>query len=178
MGRATYFIAAIFAGLLLGIFSAVNALGSYGLVAVAAHPGWAEWQLNSGDTKLIYTLGHFLSGGQLPPPKLAQSFVRTTDDEGNSLRSDCIYVVKGEITPARWWTMSINQAGGLSAHSVLTAGEALVDKDGVLKITVSQHPMPGNWLQPDGGSVSLVYVIHEAPNGETIQLPSITNKGC
>ena len=178
MGRATYLIAAIFAGLLLGILSAVNALGSYGLLPVAAHPGWAEWQLASSDTKLVYTLGHFLSGGQLPPPKLAHSFVRTTDDGGNSLRSDCVYLVEGKITPARWWTMSVSQAGGLSAHSVLTAGEAIVDQDDSLKVTISTRPMPGNWLEPDGSNISLVYVVNEAQNGQIVELPSVTKKGC
>jgi hypothetical protein len=178
MGRSTYLIAAIFTGLLVGILSAVNALGSYGLVPVAAHPAWAEWQVNSSDTKLLYSLGHFLSGGELPPPKLAQSFVRSTDETGARLSSDCIYILEGKITPARWWTISVGRAGGISAHSVLTAGEAIVDQDGVLKVTISQHPMPGNWIEPESGNISLDYVINEAPNGEPIQLPSITKKGC
>jgi hypothetical protein len=178
MGRATYLIAAIVVGLLLGIVSAVNALGSFGLLPVAAEPSWAEWQLASSDAKLTYTLGHFLSNGQLPPPKLAQSFVRTTDDNGERLRSDCVYLAEGKITPARWWTMSVNQTGRLSTHSVLTAGEAVVGADDVLKVTISSQPMPGNWLEPDSSNISLVYIINEAPNGETVQLPSITKKGC
>ncbi len=178
MGRATYLIAAIFSGLLLGILSAVSALGSYGLRPVANNPAWAEWQLAGNDTKLVYTLNHFLSGGQLPPPKLAQSFVRTTDESGSRLRSDCVYLVEGKITPARWWTMSVSQAGGLSAHSVLTAGEAIVDQDDGLKVTISTRPMPGNWLEPDGSNISLVYVVNEAQNGQTVELPSVTKKGC
>jgi hypothetical protein len=178
MGRATYLIAAIFSGLLLGILSAVSALGSYGLAPVVDRSAWSEWQLNSGDTKLIYTLAHFLSNGQLPPPNLAQSFIRTTDDSGNRLRSDCVYLVEGKITPARWWTMSVGQAGGASAHSVLTAGEAIIDQDDVLKVTISTRPMTGNWLAPDGGNVSLTYIVNEAPNGQDVELPNVTKKGC
>jgi hypothetical protein len=178
MGRATYLIAAIFGGLLLGILSAFSALGSYGLQPVIGTPAWAEWQINNNDTKQLYTLGHFLNGGQLPPPKLAQSFVRTTDESGSLLRSDCVYLIEGKITPARWWAISVNQNSGSSAHSVLTAGEAVVDQDDVLKIIVSASPMPGNWLQPDSSNVSLVYIINEAPNGQDIQLPSVTKKSC
>jgi hypothetical protein len=178
MGRATYLIAAIFGGLLIGILSAVSALGSFGLQPVTDKSAWAEWQLASGDTKLTYTLGHFLSGGQLPPPKLAHSFVRTTDDSGARLRSDCVYLVEGKITPARWWTMSVNNAGSLSTHSVLTAGEAIVGEEDDLKVTISSRPMPGNWLEPDSSSVSLIYIINEAPNGQDLQLPSVIKKGC
>ena len=178
MGRATYFIAAVFLGLLVGILSAVSALGSYGLVPVVEHPAWAEWQVNSSDTKLIYTLGHFLGGGQLPPQKLARSFVRSTDEAGARLSSNCVYMLEGKTTPARWWTMSVGHAGGLSTHSVLTAGEAIVDQDDNLSVSISQHPMPGNWIEPEGGNISVEYIINEAPNGETIQLPRITKKGC
>lgn len=178
MGRSSYLIAAIFAGLLMGILSAVNAMGSYGLTPDVENPAWAEWQVNGSDTRLVYSLGHFLSGGQLPPPKLARSFVRTTDDSGSRLSSDCVYLIEGKITPARWWTMSVNQAGGLAGHTVLTAGEAVVEKDDVLKVTISAHPAPGNWIEPEGGSITLTYTINEAPNGQTVQLPSITKKGC
>jgi hypothetical protein len=178
MGRARYFIAAIFLGLLAGVLSAVNALGSYGLVPVAEQPAWAEWQVNNSDSKLLYTLGHFLGGGQLPPPKLAQSFVRNTDETGTRLSSDCVYLIEGKITPARWWTISVGRTGGLSTHSVLTAGEAIVDQDDVLKVAISQHPMPGNWIEPEGGNVTVDYIINEAQNGQTIQLPSITKKSC
>jgi hypothetical protein len=178
MGRATYLIAAICSGLLLGILSAVNAMGSYGLAPVVDKSAWNEWQLNSSDTKLVYTLGHFLSKGQLPPPKLAHSFVRTTDESGDRLRSDCVYLVEGKITPARWWAMSVSQAGGLTGHSVVTAGEAIVDQDDVLKVTISARPMPGNWLAPDGSTLALTYDLNEVANGQDVQLPTVTKKGC
>ncbi len=178
MGRAAYLIAAIFSGLLVGILSAINALGSYGLLPVIGQPSWAEWQLSGGDTKLIYSLGHFLSEGQLPPPKLARSFVRNVDNDGNRLSDGCVYLVEGKVTPARWWTLSAGQSNGLSARSELSAGEAIVDKDGTLRVFVSQHPMPGNWIQPNSGSFTLHYIINEAPNGATIQLPNVSKKGC
>ena len=179
MRRATLSFAAISVGLIAGFISAISALNTFGLKSVAATPAWSEWQLAGNDAVLVYTLGHFLNDGQLPPPKSARSFERNSDDGGNSLRADCVYVVQGKVTPSRWWTMSVAQAGKAAPRSELTAGEAVVSQDGSLKVTISAHPMPGNWIiPPESGSVSLHYIINEAPAGQIMPLPTITKMGC
>ena len=94
MGRISFSATALLAGVVLGVVSAINALGSVGLKPVAPTSKWSEWQLNGASTTLVYALGHFLGDGQLPPPKSARYFVRNTDEDGNSLRADCIYVVE------------------------------------------------------------------------------------
>ena len=179
MGRSTISIIALVTGLCLGVITAINALGAVGLKSVAGSPKWSEWQLESNSSTLIYVLGHFLGDGRLPPPKSARYFVRSTDEDGNGLRADCVYDVQGKVTPARWWTLSINQDGTAKPHSELTAGEAVVGQDEVLHVFLSAHPMPGNWMvPPDNNAMTLNYIINEPTQGETISLPSITKSGC
>lgn len=179
MGRFSFPAIALLAGVLLGVISAMNALGSVGLKPVAPASKWNEWQLNSANTLLIYSLGHFLGDGQLPPPKSARYFVRSLDEEGNSLRVDCNYVVEGKVTPARWWTMSVAPAGTTAPRSELSAGEAVLSQDYNLKITISAHPAPGNWIVPaDRGSLSLRFIVNEPVQGQDIILPTITKSGC
>ena len=169
----------IFLGLVIGTVSAVNGLSAVGLKAVADSPRWSEWQLASNDRFLIYGLGHFLSVGQLPPSKSAHMFVRDADEDGNSLRSDCVYVLQGTPSKARWWTISVATGSALSAQSELTAGEAVVANDGVLSVVISSRPLPGNWIVPPSTSTySVHYVLHEPDADETNKLPSITKKGC
>lgn len=179
MRRTTISGVALLIGLVLGIVSAINALGSAGLKPVAASPRWSEWRLGEKDNLLIYSLGHFLGNGQLPPPKSAQYFVRSVDEDGNGLRADCVYIVEGKVTSARWWTLSIAPSGVMAAHSELSAGEAVVNQDGDLKISISARPMPGNWIAPaDSNALMLRYVINEAMLGEATVLPTVTKRGC
>ena len=179
MGRSTISIIALLAGLCVGVITAINALGAVGLKPVTESPRWAEWQLESNSSTLIYALGHFLGDGGLPPPKSARYFVRSTDEDGNGLRADCVYEVQGKVTPARWWTLSVAQDGQQSPHSELTAGEAVIAQDEMLHVFLSAHPMPGNWIvPPDSNSMTLRYIINEPTQDETVSLPSITKSGC
>jgi hypothetical protein len=176
MGRISFSAVALLAGVLLGVLTAMNALGSVGLKPVSPTSKWSEWQLNGASTTLVYSLGHFLGDGQLPPPKSARYFVRSTDEDGNSLRVDCVYVVEGKITPARWWTMT---AGTAALRSELSAGEAILSQDNTLKVTISARPAPGNWIVPaDNGSLSLHFIVNEPVLGQDISLPTITKSGC
>lgn len=179
MGRMTISGAALLIGLALGIISAINALGAVGLSPVAATPYWSAWRLGEKDSLLIYSLGHFLGEGQLPPPKSTQYFVRSVDEDGNGLRADCVYIIEGKVTPARWWSMSIAPLGVSAAHAELSAGEAVVSQDGDLKVSISARPMPGNWIAPaDGSALTLRYVVNEAVQGEAVALPTVAKSGC
>ena len=179
MGRISFSAIALLAGVVLGVISAINALGSVGLKPVAPTSKWSEWQLNGASTTLVYALGHFLGDGQLPPPKSARYFVRNTDEDGNRLRADCIYVVEGKITPARWWTMSAAAAGTEAPKSELSAGEAILSQDNTLKLTISARPAPGNWIVPaDSGGLALRFIVNEPVLGQDISLPTITKSGC
>lgn len=169
---------AILGGLGIGVITAIYALGSFGLKPVIDNPGWQEWRLSENDRMQPYSFGHFLSSGQVPPPKAARYYMRERDDEGNVLSSDCIFEISGPSTPARWWSLSVGQ----KESSVLSAGQAMLDSDGTLKAVVSRHPLPGNWLKPpDSGSFTLTYIVTEPlkQKGDAVlALPHVKKAGC
>jgi hypothetical protein len=82
------------------------------------------------------------------------SFVAHSDSDGAEFNSACDYVVKGEIPPARYWTLTLlSPAGALIANPAerqgFTSSELLRTSDGQFEITLSRHARPGNWLPLD-----------------------------
>jgi hypothetical protein len=164
-------------GVGLGVSSAVNSLNSTGLKPVAEGNGWRAWQLNSSDRLQPYALGHFLNLGQVPPPASALYYVRSLDDDGNELRGDCAVVIEGPAATSRWWTLSAGQ----TEAATLSAGEAFLNADRNLSVTVSQHPISGNWIVPPGsGAYVLTYVISEQTKAEGVKLslPHVKKLSC
>lgn len=179
MRNFTLFTAVLICGFVFGWLAAIDALGFFGLKAVAGAPNWREWALNSDDRTQVYALGHFLSEGQLPPPKSARYFVRGVDEDGYALRGDCDYMIKGPAIAARWWTLRVSADGKSDTQSTLSAGETILNQDGTLLATISRHPSPGNWIiPPQSGTLSVEYVISEPAFNEAVELPLITKSGC
>jgi hypothetical protein len=168
----------IFLGLVIGLGSAMQALNGTGLQAVKSGNGWQAWRLSSNDRFLPYSLGHFLNNGELPPPKSAFYYVRSTDDDGNALRGDCVFKVEGPALASRWWSLS----AGVERAAVLSAGEAVLDSKSNLKVIISRHPQPGNWIVPSGnGRYTLTYILSEptrATDTTVLQLPYVKKVGC
>jgi hypothetical protein len=168
----------VLAGLGLGIFTGLRALDSTGLENVKGGNGWQEWRLSESDRLLPYSLGHFLSAGQVPPPRATHFYVRYTDDDGNILSSDCIFKIDGPAIAARWWSLR----AGDEVQSTLSAGQAVLTASGQLDAVISRHPMPGNWILPtSSGTYVLSYVISEpakAKDATALILPSVKRVGC
>jgi hypothetical protein len=169
----------IVAGLTLGLASALYSLDSFGLKPVDGSPGWQEWRLGADDRLEPYAIGHFLASGKVPTPSSARYFVRSVDDDGGSLRGDCVFVLEGPVTQSRWWSISAGDTEGVSASAVLPAGKAVLESDGQLRLTVARQPMPGNWIRPDdNGTFNLIYVVSEPDKDATIELPHVKKSGC
>ena len=89
-----HLVLALAIGVFVGWISARTMIENLPLKAVAGNDNWREY--NAVDELLLpYAVGHFGSRGELPPPGVARYFQRTVDDEGSSLRGECIYEVKG-----------------------------------------------------------------------------------
>jgi hypothetical protein len=162
-------------GLVFGWASAVQGLNGAGLRAVKNGFGWQEWQLASSDRMLPYSLGHFLGEGQLPPPSSVRYYQRTTDDDGNTLRGDCVFSFEAAIPPSRWWSIS----AGHSKQAALSAGAAVLDSRNHLKAMISRLPEGGNWISPDDtSSYTLTYVLSETPASVAVELPHVKKIGC
>ncbi len=166
-------------GLVLGFGSAVHSLDDWGMRPVVDNPGWKEWRLAATDTMQPYALGHFLASGSVPTPVSTHYYVRDVDDDGNSLRGDCIFSLDGPGISARWWSLSIQGDRTQSPHSILSAGKTILDNNLQLRATIALHPMSGNWLQPpDSGPFTLKYVVSEPEKGELLTLPRVKKGSC
>lgn len=173
-------IFALTAGAGAGWISAVSMIENHGLTALAAQPLWSERHSAASDPVAPYVLGYFAAQGQVPPPGTSRHFVRNRDDEGNTLRAECRYVLTGKIPKARNW--SLNLVGGSTYANSLTAGQMIYEADGSVRVGLAPYPVAGNRLtMPPSGSVHLTLTLHDPlplADGETLQLPGLAKAGC
>ena len=149
------------------------------MAAPVAGGKWMEVKHDGDDLNSLYLSGHFLRRGEVPPLKGSRFFVRQLDDEGNSLRGDCVVSVEGRMPDARWWFVS---ADAKNIRAALDAGEAVREASGNYTISISNNPVPGNWLvPPTTGAYSISLVLLDAAtdaNSAAISLPAVKRLWC
>ncbi len=169
----------LLAGLSIGLLSAQYLMENATVASPVANSKWSEIKVGGDDLNATYLAGHFLRRGQVPPLKGARFFVRDSDDDGNSLRGDCLVSLEGKVPDARWWFVS---AEGSGIRTALDAGEVVRESTGDISVSISETPAPGNWfLPPKSGSYSLALVLLDAapevtPN--SLALPSVRRLWC
>jgi hypothetical protein len=157
MMRAVFPLLLLGLGLLLGTLSAQHMMETASGATPVAQSGWSEIRIEKSNWQSIYLVGHFLRRGQVPPPKGTRFFVRSFDDDGNSLRGDCLVSVEGKIPTSRWWFVS---AAAGSGRTTFDAAQAVRETSGDTNIGLSVSPVPGNWLVPPGnGAYELQLVL-------------------
>jgi hypothetical protein len=157
----------------------------------ATFGAWTTWPSLGTSGVDPYGRAVLAVSGRIPLARAdGLAFVATTTDDGTALNGFCTVVVEGPVPVARAWTLSLLDAAGLPAANpagrhVLTSQEAVAVAGGVLRITVSPRPHPGNWL-PSGGlpAYRLVLSVYE-PSGSTLEpglmrpaLPDIRQQDC
>jgi len=118
------------------------------------------------------------------------SFSALTDDKGKILDGRCTVTVSGVTPAARFWTLTLYNAGGeLVANSVgrygFTSEEISRNADGSFAITVAPRANPGNWL-PSGGieRYSLVLRFYDTAIGvatrasREVPMPAVKTRVC
>ena len=179
MKKIGYNLTVIFLGLALGWLSARYMMDNVSVSEVENNKRWTENRIDGSGIYSMYQAAHYLWRGLLPPPANVRIFRRTTDDEGNSLRTECVVVIEGTIPEARWWYVGTDSANTLST---IAAGQAISEGRGQFAFTVSKSPMPGNWIIPEGNGIyALQLVLHDA-TAETaeapMKLPSVKRLWC
>jgi hypothetical protein len=166
-------------GLGLGLLSAQYMMENASVASPVANSGWKEIQLADDSLKSSYLAGHFLRRGELPPPRGTRFFVRDSDDDGNSLRGDCLVTLEGKLPLSRWWFVSA--ASGV-ARSSLDVSQTVRETSGETAISLSIAPVPGNWLVPPssgGYELRLVLLgIDDAPASPVPPLPRVKRLWC
>lgn len=157
MNRAIIPLILLTVGSGLGLLSAQYMMENASVASPVEGSGWKEIRPGQQDLSSIYLKGHFLRRGQLPPLKGSRYFVRSADDDGNSLRGDCLVTIEGISPQARWWFVS-SSAG--SARTSFDVSQAIRETTGDTTVSLSVAPAPGNWLAPPfSGSYELQLVL-------------------
>jgi hypothetical protein len=169
----------LFAGLTLGLLSARYMMENLSMAAPIAGGQWMEIKPDGDNLDSLYLSGHFLRRGEVPPLKGSRFFVRQLDDEGNTLRGDCVVALEGKMPDARWWFVS---ADTKNKRTALDAGEAVREASGNYTVSISDNPVPGNWLvPPTTGAYAITLVLLDAVNdvsGPPPTLPTVKRLWC
>lgn len=119
MRRAGAYLAAVIAGMMLGMGSALWLAGlwpagrnlAFGDVDVR---GWRSDFAIGSEAADPYTRARVARHGLLALAKTeAVYFTRTTDDAGAPLREACSYRLSGGAMPAAWWSVTLYDAASM-----------------------------------------------------------------
>jgi hypothetical protein len=117
-------------------------------------------------------------------------FVAKRDTSGELLRTECDYRVRGELPPARFWTMHVRRPDGsvmtgmTGRASAIHSYALLRSSDSTATATVSRHAAPGNWLATaDEGPFQLVLTFYDTAMASgarisEVDLPQIERATC
>ncbi len=145
------FVLMLVAGLILGLWSAGQVLGSGGVPGATSHGPWIAWHKAGGADADPYSLATFARRGDVPmAPGEGLALFATRDSDGSDLRTACRYELRGTFPPSRAWTLTAYRADGRLAASPsgrtgFTSAEALVE-DGSIVVVLSPEPAAGNWM--------------------------------
>ncbi len=118
------------------------------------------------------------------------TFTARVDADGNLLRRDCDYTIRGSFPAARFWTLFARDSDGdliepgNGRASALHSYAMLRDGDNTIATTVSRQAAPGNWLALAGnGTFHLVLTFYDTATASgarigDIELPTITRVSC
>jgi hypothetical protein len=139
----------------------------FGRVHVGA---WTVWPRSGSREADPYTRAVNARTGTVPLGVGEGLVLRATADEaGRALDARCTYRIGATTPQARFWTLTLYDAGGRAAETPLGRGsfssaELLREQDGAFAITVSREAASGNWLMmPERGEVSLMLRLYDSP---------------
>lgn len=164
------------AGASIGLLSAQYMMENASVSTPVANSQWSEIRIGSESLESSYQSGHFLRNGEVPLLRGSRFFVRSKDDDGNSLRGDCLVTLAGRLPAARWWFVSAKSKDGRTA---LDAAQAIRESSGEFAISVSTTPVAGNWLvPPNSNSYELQLVLLGVDDAAPVTLPNVKRLWC
>lgn len=169
-------------GLAAGGLGAFLMIQNAGLAPVEAGGAWQSRQAALAGPQAFYARAHYMLAGRTPPPpgQLIEASA-DTDDDGQPLRTACVYRLTAREPLPSWWSLSAMPAGagggGLQAAIASTA--VIRAPDGSLSIAASRQPAPGNWLKlPERRRISLLYTALSAAPAVSARPFAIAREGC
>lgn len=186
-GTLFAFIVAAMVGL-GATYLALTRGAAFGALTIGSWTAWPKTGTSDADP---YARAAIARGGQLPVALGdGVSFTAESDDDGKVLDGRCDVVLSGVTPAARFWTVTLYNAGGeLVSNSISRFGfssqEIVRHADGSFDIVVAPRANPGNWL-PTGGieHYDLVLRLYDTAvgvstkAGREIPMPTIMTRSC
>lgn len=152
---------------------------------------WTAWPKTGTVDAEPYARATIARTGQLPIALGdGVSFTTQADDSGKVLDGRCDVVLSGITPAARFWTLTLYNAGGeLVANSVsrygFTSQEIVRHADGSFELVVGPRANPGNWL-PTGGVERYALVLRfydtavgvSTKAGREVPMPAVSTRSC
>jgi hypothetical protein len=185
MARVPVKIFSVLCGVVGGWASALSFIDSVGSMPAGPTGNWRMWDLASGTASNPYARAHFLIEGRVPPAQsLFQVYTSSLDDDGDTLRSPCVYKIAATGLESRWWSLSVGPLNGQESDSsaAVTSDEVVRGPDGSLDVAMARFPVAGNWIRPAAeGTLTLQLVVSSVDGlqeaGE-LKLPSVKRVSC
>ncbi|MGJ8570638.1 MAG: DUF1214 domain-containing protein [Hoeflea sp.] len=117
-------------------------------------------------------------------------FTARNDETGAALSGRCSYEISGSTPPARFWTLTVTDAGGQPLEAPprvptsINSWTTLRNVDGTFRIRLDASAQAGNWIWlSDNSNVSLVLTLIDTPTAAALSmveldLPKISKIGC
>ena len=191
MNALTKSLAALAAGLVLGLWSAQASLTQGGIFDMRQIGPWRVSPRAGTPDADPYTRASLERSGEIPLA-LGEGlqFIARVDDSGGPLDSACAYQIGARTPPARYWTLSVTDRDGFPVANAaqrygFRSSEILRAANGGFHIAVAASAQPGNWLPSAGGrNFALVLRLYDSPVSATAggiersALPTIVREAC
>lgn len=163
------------AALVLGLGSAWYMIENGSALTTSRIGPWSVWRSAGKPDADPYTIAYMARAGRLPiNASTALYFFADKDSDGESLESNCEYVIEGKPINSAWWSLAAydgtgrlipNKAGRHSFNRTDVARRA----DGSYRIVLARNARPGNWLpSAQQGSLRLVLRAYSLQDMERI----------
>jgi hypothetical protein len=177
-----------FGGGIIATLAALKYTSSFGAVEIGQWRAFPMAQTVEADP---YTKSHRANAGRLLfGTAEGLTFTAQRDAEGEALRSECDYHIRGNMPATRFWTIFAGDAAGRLAQAqderpvALNSRILLRDPKGGIDISASRSAKPFNWLAlPKSGNFSLVISLLDTPVASStglidVEMPIVTKIGC
>ncbi len=177
-----------FGGGIASTLGALEATVGFGSIKIGAWDAFPEAQTIEADP---YAKSHRADAGKLLYGTAeGLSFTATNDGSGERLSGGCRYLLKGNLPPARFWTLyAADQQGnplddGSGRPIALNSRTLLHGTEGGVTIAIASVAQTFNWLTvPAQGNFKLVLTLLDTPVAGSsglidITMPTITKTGC
>ena len=117
-------------------------------------------------------------------------FTARNDETGAALSGRCSYEISGSTPPARFWTLTVTDAGNQPfaapprVPTSINSWTTLRNVDGTFRIRFDASAQAGNWIWLNANSnVSLVLTLIDTPTAASLSMveldmPKISKIGC